>query len=174
MGSVDQAQVSVQESNVTQVPQEGDGEMAKTATKVMKGRKRKEEPVVEKKEKKPELKKEPKKTEVKKEVKKEKAQKTEKAVSQKAVREKKPTLKVNAPKGVTVEETKYLTVASVDKKRMWIRGSTVGLTEKISGFKSFKAVSEEDAKKNHLGKTRMLGKVASQDELNEVVKKFFA
>lgn len=109
----------------------------------------------------------PVKTEAKKEVKPVKEE-------QKAVKVLKVKLKVSAPKGVTIKETKFLTVASIDKKRMWIRGSAVGLTEKLSGVKGFKYITTEEAKKSHLGKTRMLGKVSTQEELDEVVKKFFA
>jgi hypothetical protein len=89
-------------------------------------------------------------------------------------RVKKEPLKIKATKGVTVNETKYVITAEAGEKRMWVRGASVGLTHKVTGLKGFKAVSEEEAKKNHLGKTRMLGKVTSQDELNELVTKYFA
>lgn len=89
-------------------------------------------------------------------------------------RVKKEPLKIKAPKGVTVNETKYVVTAEKDDKRMWVRGASVGLTHKVTGLKGFKAVTEEEAKKNHLGKTRMLGKVATQDELTELVTKYFA
>lgn len=89
-------------------------------------------------------------------------------------RVKKEPLKVKAPKGVDVKETKYVLTAAQGEKRMWVRGASVGLTHKVAGLKGFKAVTEEEAKKNHLGKTRMLGKVTTQDELNELVSKYFA
>jgi len=90
---------------------------------------------------------------------------------------KKPKIKlvIAAPKGVSVKETKFLSVATSDankKKRAWLRGSMLGLTEVISN-KVLKAVSEDDATKKHLGKTRMMGKV-TQEELNEIITKFFA
>lgn len=88
-------------------------------------------------------------------------------------KEKKVPLKVKAPKGVDVKETKYVITATKDEKRMWMRGSSVGLTHKVSGLKGFKQISVEDAKKNHLGKTRMIGKVATQEELDELLTKFF-
>lgn len=86
-------------------------------------------------------------------------------------------LQVTVPKGVTVVDKKFIVTASSDenkKKRIWVRGKVVGLTEKVSGLANFKAISEEDAKKNHLGKTRMLGKVSTQEELDQVIGKFFA
>jgi hypothetical protein len=137
-----------QNENVTEQSQEED--MAKKVVKEpeLKGRKRKEESV-EKKE-------------------------VSKPAKEKVVKEKKEPLKVKAPKGVEVKETKYVITAEQGEKRMWMRGSSVGLTVKTSGLKGFKAVTEEDAKKNHLGKTRMLGKVISQEELDELVKKYFA
>jgi len=95
-------------------------------------------------------------------------------VQPKQPRVKKEPLKIKAPKGVTVNETKYVVTAEKDDKRMWVRGASVGLTHKVTGLKGFKPVTEEEAKKNHLGKTRMLGKVASQDELSELVAKYFA
>lgn len=113
----------------------------------------------------------PVKPEAKKEVKPAKPAK-EKAV--KVPKTLKAKLKVSPPKGVTVKETKFLTVASIDKKRIWVRGSAVGLTEKLSGIKGFKYVTAEEAKKSHLGKTRMLGKVSTQAELDDIVKRFFA
>lgn len=86
-------------------------------------------------------------------------------------------LQVTVPKGVTVVDKKFIVTASSDenkKKRIWVRGKVVGLTEKVSGLANFKSISEEDAKKNHLGKTRMLGKVSTQEELDQVIGKFFA
>lgn len=115
----------------------------------------------------------PAKPEVKQESK--KVEKVEKVVKQPAKkREKKEPLKIKATKGVTVNETKYVLTAEAGEKRMWVRGASVGLTHKVAGLKGFKAVTEEEAKKNHLGKTRMLGKVNSQEELNELVIKYFA
>jgi len=87
---------------------------------------------------------------------------------------KKTPLKVKAPKGVEVKETKYVQTAVQGEKRMWMRGSSIGLTHKIAGIKGFKPVSVEDAKKNHLGKTRMLGKITTQEDLDLLVEKFFA
>lgn len=89
-------------------------------------------------------------------------------------KEKKIPLKVEGPKDVTVKQSKYVTTATKDEKRMWLRGSTVGLTHRVVGLKGFKQISAEDAKKNHLGKTRMLGKVNSQEELDDLITKFFA
>jgi hypothetical protein len=89
-------------------------------------------------------------------------------------REKKVPLKVAGPKDVTVKQSKYVTTATKGEKRIWLRGSTVGLTHRVTGLKGFKQISAEDAKKNHLGKTRMLGKVNSQEELDDLITKFFA
>ena len=107
--------------------------------------------------------------------------KKEKAVKKAAVE--KPVKAPKAPKvklvvkprtGVKIKETKFVIVASTEEgKKMWMRGGTVGLTDKVD-VKGFKRVSEEDAKKNHLGKTRMIGHVSSQEELDEVPNKFFA
>jgi len=108
------------------------------------------------------------KTEVKKA-----AKKTAEPKVEKKSREKKVPLKVKAPKGVEVKETKYVVTATQGEKRMWMRGSSVGLTHKVTGFKAFKPVTEEDAKKNHLGKTRMLGKITTQDELDNLITKYF-
>lgn len=101
------------------------------------------------------------------------AKKTAEPKTEKKTREKKIPLKVKAPKGVDVKETKYVVTATQGEKRMWMRGSSVGLTHKVTGFKAFKSVTEEDAKKNHLGKTRMLGKITTQDELNDLIAKYF-
>jgi len=103
-----------------------------------------------------------------------KAAGTVEAKPEKKLREKKVPLKIKAPKGVEVKETKYVATATKDDKRMWMRGSSVGLTHKVTGVKGFKPVTEEEAKKNHLGKTRMIGKIATQDELNELIEKYFA
>lgn len=100
--------------------------------------------------------------------------KAEKLATPKVPRVKKEPLKIKALKGVTVNETKYVVTAEQGDKRMWVRGASAGLTHKVTGLKGFKPVTEEEAKKNHLGKTRMLGKVTSQDELNELVAKYFA
>jgi hypothetical protein len=144
------------EESVPQTQTEGVNEMAK---KEMKGRKRKDDAAPAKKaaaKKEPKQPKEPK--------------------APRAPRAKKAALKVNAPKGINVKEAAYVTIAATEdkSKKLWIRGSTVGLTEKVTGLKGFKPVTEDDAKKNHLGKTRMLGKVESQEDLDDVVKKFFA
>lgn len=150
------------EEQVTNTTEQQEGDAVK---KKMKGRKRKED--TKETEQKEEQK--PKKEKQQKPVKEKKEKKSQKP--------KKPELNIATSKGVITKKTKFLIVASADgnkKKRLWVRGYTVGLTEKVSGLKNFKAVSEDDAKKNHLGKTRMLGKVESQEDLNEVVKKFFA
>lgn len=112
------------------------------------------------------------KTEAKK-VEKKSAESKAKTETEKKTREKKIPLKVKAPKSVDVKETKYVVTATQGEKRMWMRGSSVGLTHKVTGFKAFKPVTEEDAKKNHLGKTRMLGKITTQDELNDLIAKYF-
>lgn len=85
-------------------------------------------------------------------------------------------LVITAPEGTSVKETKFLSVVTSDadkKKRAWLRGSTLGLTEVIPGNKILKSVSDEDATKKHLGKTRMIGRV-TQEELNDIITKFFS
>ena len=99
-------------------------------------------------------------------------EKVTKVKKEKVARIKKEKLVLKAT-GAEVKETKFVSTAKKGEKRMWIRGSAVGLTVKISGLNNFKAVSEEEAKKGHLGKTRMLGKVSTQEELDEVVAKYF-
>lgn len=119
-------------------------------------------------------------TEKKEALDKETAKTTEKKVAKRKERldketiTKKTPLKVKPTKGVDVKETKYVLTAVQGEKRMWMRGSSVGLTHKIAGIKGFKPVSVEDAKKNHLGKTRMLGKITTQEDLDSLVEKFFA
>lgn len=146
----------IKENEIVPEVQEEENEMGKKVVKKpeLKSRKKKVEEVVEKKS-----------------VRKEKVVEDKK---ERKPREKKKALKLNVPKGVEVKETKYVVTAEQGNKRMWMRGSSVGLTVKTSGLKGFKAVTEEDAKKNHLGKTRMLGKVGTQEELDEVMKKYFA
>ena len=56
---------------------------------------------------------------------------------------------------------------------MWMRGSSIGMTHKVTGIKGFKRVTAEEAKIKHLGKTRALGKVSSQEELNTLVETYF-
>jgi hypothetical protein len=89
------------------------------------------------------------------------------------VREGRVPLKLKAVKGVEVKETKFVLTATKDEKHMWVRGASVGLTHKVAGLKNFKPVTEEEAKKKHLGRTRVLGKASSQEELDEIVTKFF-
>jgi hypothetical protein len=159
-------------SEQEQTTQSTEGDEVK---KVAKGKKRKDTEKKEEKAKEPKVKKE-KKEKVAKEPKIPKAPK-EKVAKEPKTPKKKLIYKISAPKGVTVEESTFITVASLDadkKKRIWVRGSTVGLTEKVSGLKGFKSISEDEAKKAHLGRTRMIGKISSQEDLNELVKKFFA
>lgn len=175
--------MSVDTNSLSDQAEKGEDEMAKKTAATAKSEVKKTE--VKKAEKKPaakpvkktEAKKvETKKPEVKAAVKtevKKVAKKTAEPKTEKKTREKKIPLKVKAPKGVDVKETKYVVTATQGEKRMWMRGSSVGLTHKVTGFKAFKPVTEEDAKKNHLGKTRMLGKITTQDELNDLIAKYF-
>lgn len=100
-----------------------------------------------------------------------KALETEKI--QKKEKKRKVKLVINAPSTVTIKTTKFVTIASNADKKLWMRGSTVGLTSEVD-VKTLKKVSEEDAKKNHLGKTKMIGRVSSQEELDGIVTKFFS
>jgi len=99
-----------------------------------------------------------------------------KAVKVKQPKTPKVELKIVAPKNVNVKVATFVTTATSDDKtkKLWMRGTTVGLTERVTGLKEFKAVTEEEAKVKHLGKTRCLGKVETQEELDDVVNKFFA
>jgi len=82
---------------------------------------------------------------------------------------------VALPAGVILKNTKYVTVfINTDKtKKAWIRGGSIGVTEHIA-IAGFKKVSKEDAKKNHLGKTKMVGHINSKEELEETLKALFA
>ena len=96
-----------------------------------------------------------------------------KAVKVVPTRVKTPLKIVNIPKDAEIKESKYVTTLVKGDKRMWMRGSSIGMTHKVTGIKGFKRVTAEEAKIKHLGKTRSLGKVSSQEELNTLVETYF-
>jgi hypothetical protein len=91
----------------------------------------------------------------------------------KAKRAPKVELKLNVPESVTVKVAKCGISATSGKKRLWKRGNTIEVTE-IIDVTTLEAVSEEFIKKNHLGATKMRGKIKTQEELDEIVTKLFA
>jgi len=81
---------------------------------------------------------------------------------------------VALPAGVILKNTKFVTVfVNTDKsKKAWVRGGSIGVTEHIT-IAGFKKVSKEDARKNHLGKTKMVGHIKTKEELEEILKALF-
>lgn len=79
------------------------------------------------------------------------------------------------PKGIEYRHTKTGTIFSKGSLKCALIGKRLMLEKQINNLpKSFTKVDIEEAKKSHMGKTRIKGKVESQEELFKILKTYFS
>ena len=92
---------------------------------------------------------------------------------EKLMTKQKVVLVFNQHEGVTYAEKKFVRTAEKGTKRLWMRGNVIGLTDAAIKFDGFEELSEEVAKQKHLGKTRLIGTVKTQEELDKIILNYF-
>jgi hypothetical protein len=77
--------------------------------------------------------------------------------------------------GIQIEQTKVFTVFSKDNKKAYLSGKKLRLHEFNLEFgESFIQISSEEAKRKHLGKVKSIGTILTQEQLVNVLKKYFS